>query len=467
MGYTDTTVLHNDMLHDALNVTEFQDEYPYVLCPFTTFDFGTVVDDNFTQVVTPLIPIMSNTSFYCGSDGAVQNECILTGGVNHVIYFDQFLLSGILFRGLTFTKSGDGTVMATGNPYSNAFFVDCEFMANEGAAVIFIQYDGAPGKGRRLHDEPKFREYLLPFDESVYGMIPRSEPQDVSYSNDLPRRLAQELGIAAFDEDSIYGVKEYRERHEGRNLQGYPVGMPVYLVGCRFEDNFQRYAVILNVAGLVQIINSNFEDNQSSQLATVTVLYGGALAMHENTHFKSNFDQIGPVFIDKYSHLILNEEVTGLTNLGGNKGACDILLEDFESECLNTTVNSCVGTCCSFGDTSCDYVTDEPTSPPQETSEGSEEEGSGSISITFAPKKIAPTEAPVYVDNALQSARTQSDSVGGCGSGCVATATIVPLIVIAFVAMIFYKRRTGIDRNPGSSNSVEMTSERNTQAVDA
>mmetsp|Transcript_65413 Transcript_65413/g.77430 ORF Transcript_65413/g.77430 Transcript_65413/m.77430 type:complete len:115 (-) Transcript_65413:80-424(-) len=39
MGYTNTTVLHIDMVHEAVNAPESQDEYRYILCPFTTFEY--------------------------------------------------------------------------------------------------------------------------------------------------------------------------------------------------------------------------------------------------------------------------------------------------------------------------------------------------------------------------------------------------------------------------------------------
>jgi len=98
--YTNTTILHNDMLNRGATDSKTR---TYILCPNTVFQIGTVTIGGVEGGDFPLT-FRSNTIVQCGEDGAVENNCILTGG-NHLIEFSagnifDFFAENVIVRGL-------------------------------------------------------------------------------------------------------------------------------------------------------------------------------------------------------------------------------------------------------------------------------------------------------------------------------------------------------------------------------
>lgn len=449
IGYDNTTTLHIDTFHDAravLNSKGFLSEYKYILCPNTVFDFGSNFEvENFTNAMEPLLPLMSNTTYSCGFDGSVDNNCVISGGHVQVAFHPDIILEEVAFKGVTFANSGGIAIQALGNFYSHAFFIDCMFKGSRGLATVYVHYDAGRSDRRALESKYEFNEELLSRIVSLSG-------SDYD-GGDLPS-LLYEINSPSGLDISIDWIDRHAADGEGRKLQTAD-GMAVYFYKSTLTDNIEKEALVYNVNGFVHLIDSDVTYNEAG-FATMTNLYGAWFAMEGNCHFESNYDKKGPVFIDRYSRLVLNEEVSGVSNSGGNSGKCDIFMEDLTSEdCRNEETSNCVGTCCSFGDTSCDYITDKPTSTPVVVGEG---KGNEWRQNTIRPGFDTPTPPPGEYETTTDSLRSGSIAVDeGCGTGCVATSVIVPVVVVSFiaVAVVFFRRRSRGSEAPPSG--LELT----------
>jgi len=415
-GYTSTNILHYDMIHEAQAFTKLFDylteeqqkeEHVYILCPDTTFNFGTGFDAGDEQEVMPLTPLLSNTIIQCGADGLLSESCVLKGGLVQVHFFDFFITEYVFFEGLTFTDNKGVVVFAGGNSYSSATFQNCLIKDNKGYNGIQIYFDGNVNN-RALSASSQYSEQIKELhikkynfksdvDKSVYtSIISADESHRVKNKYDGADDIMEKREIF---NDTRQGYGSYGE---GRGLATYDRGMTVVLFATDVMDNVEEKGIVMNIAGTLEIIDSDISYNEAG-FATIGTLLGGRISMHTNTVIENNFDKKGPVFVDRNSKLYLNKQVSGSTNYGSS---CDIFMEDQGSNCVSIG-KDCQGTCCDFGDETC--ATSVPAS-----------QGGGDL---------------------RSSASKQSEGGGlQCGLLCISLSCIIPVAVIGLAGVIIVNR---------------------------
>mmetsp|Transcript_59140 Transcript_59140/g.70568 ORF Transcript_59140/g.70568 Transcript_59140/m.70568 type:complete len:490 (-) Transcript_59140:87-1556(-) len=425
-GYSNTTILHTDMIHDARAFTQLMDDLPeedkkvqhvYVLCPDTTFDMGSDFESTGEgQIVHPLIPLLSNTVFRCGYEGRLEDNCVIHGGRTQVHFFDFLITEHVLFEGLTFTANEGIVIYASGNTFSSVILKNCLIQDNtKGFNTLQIYFDGDVNN-RALSPSDRFHKYIKKYnfdtgvDKSVYTNLASANidsyrvPIAINNSTeDILERVAGYEGTIPF---------HLRYGDNNRGLARYDRGMAVVLFATDIIDNVQDKAMLMNIAGTLEVINSDVSFNEAG-FAVVTSVLGARLFMHTDTYFNYNTDKVGPVFIDNKSFLYLNQDVHGENN---RDSACDIFLESADSSCVSEGA-SCNGTCCGFGDESCDIMTSEPTLMPQD------------------------------VGNLESSLSTTSSST--CGALCISLSCLIPLVVLAVAILIWRRHKTGVRGRTG------------------
>ena len=102
IGYDNTTTLFYDTLLTTTEILEGKAApdatYEFILCPSTTFDLGSHLefnDPNARQNMVGLIPLLDNSHYKCGEDGALANGCIFSGGWYHILFEDDIPLVNI------------------------------------------------------------------------------------------------------------------------------------------------------------------------------------------------------------------------------------------------------------------------------------------------------------------------------------------------------------------------------------
>lgn len=135
-GYTSVFALNNDMLFELAQIatgTAPQPEYEFILCPNTVFDFTPAPgnETNTTLPVVPLMPVLNNVVFQCGTTGNVDDECIFSGGDTQVEIEDSnvadFPLEMVTFRGLTFSEFDDAAIAGGADDTTTVFILDSNF----------------------------------------------------------------------------------------------------------------------------------------------------------------------------------------------------------------------------------------------------------------------------------------------------------------------------------------------------
>lgn len=212
---------------------------------------------------------------------------------------------------------------------------------------------------------------------------------------------------------------------------------------------------MLNAGGLLEVENSDFSENQVG-LSVISTIYGGHILIHTETSFSLNQSPAFTVFVDSDSYLELNEgNSKGGMNIISSKDAdtvdtCNdgIFLENKGSYCLFGGI--CTGDCCPFGDESCDRHDPSPnmdsgtsSSPIPDVATPSEQTLED-LAVSEPDLKFTAPKA-VSVNHASQSA-----GGGSCGNGCIAMATLVPLLVIVLGLLTFklIRKRNEIEEQP-------------------
>jgi hypothetical protein len=103
----------------------------YVLCPNNTF----AIAKAFTQDGSPkngqypLVLGRSNIHILCGVDGKSENNCVLTGGLFHVGFYDEWetgkAVTNALVQGLTFHDAKNTNFLAENS--GDISLIDCIF----------------------------------------------------------------------------------------------------------------------------------------------------------------------------------------------------------------------------------------------------------------------------------------------------------------------------------------------------
>jgi hypothetical protein len=90
----------------------------YVLCPHTVFEVAKVFmqDGSPKNGQYPLVLGRSNIHILCGVDGKSENDCVLSGGLFHVGFYDEWetgkAVTNALVQGLTFHDAKNTNILA-------------------------------------------------------------------------------------------------------------------------------------------------------------------------------------------------------------------------------------------------------------------------------------------------------------------------------------------------------------------
>mmetsp|Transcript_32742 Transcript_32742/g.37909 ORF Transcript_32742/g.37909 Transcript_32742/m.37909 type:complete len:250 (-) Transcript_32742:161-910(-) len=135
-GYSDVATLATDILYhrrvfsshvvNGSDPSKYQGQV-YILCPETVFSFAERNDK---------IPLFfPNTEIRCGSDGRSSNNCVFSGGAQHIYIYGDYAINEVI-SGVTFTKSTYASILAVASDKSYATFVDCNWEGNVGEVTI-------------------------------------------------------------------------------------------------------------------------------------------------------------------------------------------------------------------------------------------------------------------------------------------------------------------------------------------
>uniref|UniRef100_A0A7S4NFE4 Uncharacterized protein n=1 Tax=Odontella aurita TaxID=265563 RepID=A0A7S4NFE4_9STRA len=243
-GYRNTTTLTNDMFLMSQDVAdgeaEHKDEYVFTLCPRTVFDLGTDLNNENDQKETPIIPFFDNTTFLCGKDGSIENQCLLKGGFYQVIFDDDFWwLNNVTFSGVTFQQNEHISVLGFGHPETDIKFTNCRWKENfDGEYLVAIYWD----KFIRAGFEPsnRYTRRIREFSKKTYshvGPVQRRNLENYfSWSHHFPKGA--------------------------RDLQGEDA-MYARFTQCEFLDNAVEKAGILNEGGSLELFGCSFQLNRA------------------------------------------------------------------------------------------------------------------------------------------------------------------------------------------------------------
>lgn len=124
-GYTSVADINSDMAEELREIVEEnkpqnQGGYDYLLCPSTTLDVG-----------DPLLPVLDNVRFICGENGAVTDQCILSGGSQQIVIQNpenvdnSFVFNLVSFVGVTFENFSQRSLSLEADAPLQASFLNC------------------------------------------------------------------------------------------------------------------------------------------------------------------------------------------------------------------------------------------------------------------------------------------------------------------------------------------------------
>lgn len=391
-GYDNTTTLYFDMLlinNEAASgkIPRDKAERIYTLCPKTFFQLG----GNFTnntdpQHMAPLVPFLENTVFRCGKNGAAEDECVMQGGWNHILFEDDFhWAKNITVSGIKFEESEWVSVFALGHPLTDMTFINCTWQNNlNGDFVVLSAWD---------KDLKFFYERRLGV-EAEKPLVPSFDVPEIKLSQLLSPRSSTHLS----------NIVARRELHD--TIDG---AMYTEFVNCRFVDNNANYAIIFNEGGYLELNSCSFWRNKAPVI--IGNSRNSSLSIYGGTSFYDNSDELGPIFLSETSNLTrYDNDTTGKDHIGGT--GCDgVFIRSRGGSCPVDNPSECEGICCEFGNSSC------PTG-----SEG---------------KDVQPHPHPKPSKPTTTSEETK------CGSFCMSLAVIIPVafIVVAGLACSAYRTR--------------------------
>ena len=96
--------------------------YEFILCPGTNFDASG----------GPLLPVLSDSTFICGSDGDFQDNCFFVGGVEQVRFEDStvpnYPLQSVALEGITFSEFSGRAISAFASAITTATVSSTRFL---------------------------------------------------------------------------------------------------------------------------------------------------------------------------------------------------------------------------------------------------------------------------------------------------------------------------------------------------
>lgn len=425
IGYSDLVVLNEDMYSEAFEVivqNEIQKEaYVYTVCPGTTFDFDALYNETGSEQY--IVPYLSNVTFVCG-DGDGDDDCTFFGGDSyHIFFVPQFIVLNVKVIGFTFTNNLYTSIAAFGHPLSYANFHNCTWVDNNfDMFAVDIYYDPSKISDRRRR---RHRDLIEEEGDELWMM----ESASHNYKDLLPY-------LPAYYSES-YSTNDNMERR----ALGYPA-MLLRFNQSYFLDNYAT-SIINNEGGILDLQQTTFADNRVF-LAVVDVLFGGHLVMRNNTSFTSNTITFVPVFLDSTSMLQLNTDVTGSgqITLGSDGADClnGIFIEDVNSYCLHG--GNCLGSCCDFGDDSCDmYVPNDTTFKEMDAPSPTGDMTSNSNIVTQKSNHNLEFQPPSSVTVTNKNTKAMSSSTFNGIIASVVCLSIVVILMLGLFARRWKKQR--------------------------
>ena len=104
----------------------------FVLCPDTLFDLDLLED------MVPMTISESSTVVKCGTSGERENNCVISGGEQQIRIKGSPI--GVIFEGVTFTRSRRIAIVGEGDDTSQASFRFCSFVEHTGITVAANHY---------------------------------------------------------------------------------------------------------------------------------------------------------------------------------------------------------------------------------------------------------------------------------------------------------------------------------------
>jgi len=342
-GYTNTSLLNIDIQKDVIAYAAgiVKSSYFYALCPDTLFEINSSTDQ-------PIVPLLSNSIFSCGPLGAVQDNCVLSGGGYHFLAVESFPLEDVVVRGLTFEGVTGTSIYGNAHPSSSMYFRDCIWRNNVGISTVYLWFQSSEGSGRRLSAD-------------------NTPAPDVD-------KILTELASTKMVQPS---AQEENERE--LNVR---YSMVLSFNNCIFKNNTEDIATIFNVGGVVILSSTTFESNTIDRFGVFSSVLGGHAYVLDDSSFMNNFAPFGPVFVDSQSFLQYSAGNSGQNNTGN---VCEGLFLEEEGSTCYVAGTRCTGDCCEFGDDSCDLYTDRPTNAPTASPTTSSPTASPTARITSSP----------------------------------------------------------------------------------
>jgi len=129
IGYSNWYALEHDVqAGDGVDQT-------LIVCPGSFFDLNDETVDGWD--LSTWIAINGDSSpvtIQCGLDGAMENDCVIWGGLHHFALYEK--ASGVVFKGLTFQRAAQTSIISNckcetwGCSDIDATFVDCLWLEN-------------------------------------------------------------------------------------------------------------------------------------------------------------------------------------------------------------------------------------------------------------------------------------------------------------------------------------------------
>ena len=122
-GYDSVPALNADMLFELDRIQQpdetIPESYDIYFCPDTTLNTG----------AEELQPVLNQATFYCGRNGSVNDNCVLSGGEQNLRVRDSevegYQIELVTFKGLTFEDFDRHSVNLRGVAGQTAVLEDC------------------------------------------------------------------------------------------------------------------------------------------------------------------------------------------------------------------------------------------------------------------------------------------------------------------------------------------------------
>lgn len=361
----------------------------FTLCP------DTIYSDDY------IFPLLNDTWIICGRDGSASNNCTLNNETHIVILPHEYNetvtepLEQVNFFGLTLTQSTDISVAAYGSETAWAYFFDCHWKNNAADFGLHIE------------------SIDTSVSDSMFVQL-----ESCTFKNDTYAHSAvfNHLGNILIT-DTVF--------EDITNEWGTLVAFYHYQTSC-FDSLFKstnNYFTIGAVGGHLSLNDNIFMENDN-ELATIYVSdIGGVRSV--GTTFLSNSQSLGPILLSDDSFLLLNEDNIGMEN----SGVTDC--QGFFTMKTNTTCNEldCPGTCCAFGNFTCDLTNDTFTPFP-----------SISLSPTSTPTNFPRSEvaSPSGDTTSTTSTTSITDNESSTTSGVFGRQSVFPCLIVFFAIITLF-----------------------------